>query len=260
MKLGMSSAAFYGQMETEDQAALLRTFPAEVCEVFLETHSEYTAAFGALVRERLAGMPCLSVHPKGTQFEQDLFGRSKRQEQDALRAFRGVCEAGQALGARYYVFHGPFAVSGPMRPGAIFEVEKRVAHLRAIAFDHGLELLWENVSWCAMSRMEDVREIAAMFPDMGFVLDVKQALRAGVEPIRMLEAMGEHIRHVHVLDWGSDGSLCLPGQGTVDWRAIMRALRAQGYEGAVVLEPYEWMTHDHAAVRQSLDYLREAMM
>ena len=260
MKLGMSSAAFYGQMETEDQAALLNQFPVEVCEIFLETHSEYTAPFGALVRERLAGLPCLSVHPKGTQFEQDLFGRSRRQEQDALKTFRGVCEAGQAMGARYYVFHGPFAVSGRLRPGAIFEVEGRMANLRAIAADHGLELLWENVSWCAMRDPEDVRQVMELLPDMGFVLDVKQALRAGVEPLRMLEAMGGRVRHVHVLDWDAEDRLRLPGQGTIDWRALIGALRAQGYDGAVVLEPYEWMTRDHDAVRRSLECLREAMM
>ena len=255
----MSSAAFYGQMETEDQAALLRQFPVEVSEIFLETHSEYTAAFGALVRERLAGMPCLSVHPKGTQFEQDLFGRSARQEQDALRTFRGVCEAGEALGAKYYVFHGPFAVSGRLRPGAIFAAE-RVANLRDIAGEHGLELLWENVSWCAARDPEDVRDILSLFPDMGFVLDVKQAMRAGITPLAMLEAMSGHIRHVHALDWSEQGRLCLPGQGVLDWREIADALRAQGYDGAVVLEPYEWMTDDREAVRQSLAYLREAIM
>lgn len=260
MRLGMSSAAFYGRAETEDQAALLRAFPVEVCEIFLETHSEYTAGFGALVKERLADLPCLSVHPKGTQFEQDLFGRSRRQEQDALRAFRGVCEAGRALGARYYVFHGPFSVSGRLRPGAIFEFEKRVTALRAIAGGHGLELLWENVSWCAARDPEDVREIISAFPDMGFVLDVKQALRAGIAPMDMLEAMGGHIRHVHALDWDAAGRLCLPGQGTVDWRALMGALRAGGYDGAVILEPYEWMTRDRSAVRRSLDHLRDAMM
>ena len=256
----MSSAAFYGQMETEDQAALLRDFPVDMCEIFLETHSEYTADFGELVRERLAGLPCLSVHPKGTQFEQDLFGRSGRQERDALRAFRGVCEAGQALGARYYVFHGPFAVSGRLRPEGIFEFHKRVANLRAIASEHGLELLWENVSWCALQKPEDARAITAAFPDMGFVLDVKQAMRAGVEPLRMLEAMDGRIRHVHALDNDVSGRLCLPGQGVVDWRALMGALRAGGYDGAVMLEPYEWMARDHAALRRSLDFLRGAGM
>lgn len=259
MRIGMSSAAFYGQMETEDQAALLRTFPVDVCEIFLETHSEYSAIFGALVRERLAGVPCLSVHPKGTQFEQDLFGRSKRQAQDALEIFRHVCEAGQALGARYYVFHGPHSVSGRLRPSGVVELEERVTRLQEIAGKHGVELLWENVSWCAMREPEDVRELSERLPNMRFVLDVKQAMRAGVDPLAMLETMGQRVRHVHALDWDAQGRLCLPGQGVMDWRALARMLRALGYDGAVILEPYEWLSGDREALRRSLDFLRETM-
>lgn len=259
MTIGMSSAAFYGWKETEDHAALLREFPLNVCEVFLESHSEYSAAFGALVRERLAGLPCLSVHPKGTQFEQDLFGKSNRQARDALDTFRGVCEAGQALGARYYVFHGPYSVSGAIRLQAVHELAERVARLREIAAAHGLELLWENVSWCALRRPEDARDILSLLPDMGFVLDVKQALRAGVGPLEMAEAMGGHLRHVHALDRDAQGRLCLPGQGTLDWRALMGALRSRGFDGAVILEPYGWMTGDHDALRRSLDFLRAIM-
>jgi hypothetical protein len=106
MKLGMSGAVFYGRMETEDEARHLTDFPLDVCEIFLETQSEYSASFGAQVLERLKGLPCVSVHPKGTQFEPDLFGRSRRQVEDAMRLFTGVCAAGEALHARYYVLHG----------------------------------------------------------------------------------------------------------------------------------------------------------
>lgn len=261
MTVGMSSASFYGQGETEDQAALLRDFPLDVCEVFLQTRSEYSSAFGALVRERLAGLPCVSVHPKGgTQFELDLFGRSRRQTEDAMALFRQVCEAGEALGARYYVFHGPFSVSGRLRAGQVFRLPERVARMRAIAADHGIEMLWENVCWCVLREPEDVRELAALLPEQRFVLDVKQAYRAGSDPFALLEAMGDRVRHVHALDVDGSGQLCLPGQGVTDWRALMRELRARGYGGAVILEPYNWQARDRDALRRSLDFLREAGM
>lgn len=261
MTIGMSSAAFYGHGETEDQAALLREYPLDVCEVFLQTRSEYSAAFGALVRERLAGLPCISVHPKGgTQFELDLFGRSRRQTEDALDSYRHVCEAGQALGAKYYVLHGPFSVSGRLKPQQIHELPERAARLQEIARGCGLELLWENVSWCALREPQDARELARAIPDIGFVLDVKQALRAGASPFAMLEAMGDRLRHVHALDQDAQGRLCLPGQGTLDWRALMAELRARGYDGAVILEPYEWLARDPDALRRSLDFLREAAL
>ena len=108
MKLGLTSAAFYGCMETEDAAAFLQAFGLDTCEVFLESHSEYTADFGQLVRGKLGALGCTSVHPKGTQFEPDLFGQSARQRDDALSIMRGVMDAGQVLGAKYYVFHGRY--------------------------------------------------------------------------------------------------------------------------------------------------------
>ena len=75
MRLGLSSAAFYGRREVEDTAALLPGYGLDVCEVFLNSFSEYSTDFGGLVRERLNGLPCVSVHPKGTQFEPDIFRR-----------------------------------------------------------------------------------------------------------------------------------------------------------------------------------------
>lgn len=261
MTLGMSSAAFYGTGETEDQAAMLKDYPVEVCEVFLQTHSEYSAAFGRLVKERLDGLGCVSVHPKGgTQFELDIFGRSNRQVMDAMGAFERVCEAGEVLGARYYVLHGPFSVSGRLRAERIHALRERTLRLRAIAERHGIEMLWENVNWCALRDAADVRAMADILPEQRFVLDVKQAYRADTTPFALLEAMGDKVRHVHALDMGAGGGLCLPGQGVTDWKALMRALRDVGYDGAVILEPYDWMARDPDALRRSLDFLREAMM
>lgn len=261
MTVGMSSAAFYGTGETEDQAAMLRDYPLDVCEVFLQTHSEYSAAFGRLVKDRLAGLRCVSVHPKGgTQFELDIFGRSARQAADAMGSFERVCEAGEALGARYYVLHGPFSVSGRLTVGRIHQLRERALRLWAVAERHGLEMLWENVNWCALRTPEDVRELAEILPEQRFVLDVKQAYRAGTTPFKLLEAMGDKVRHVHALDVDASGKLCLPGQGATDWKALMRALRDIGYDEAVILEPYDWMARDPEALRRSLHFLRETSM
>jgi len=46
MKLGISTAAWYGHYETEDAAAHLREFQLDTCEVFLESFSEYSHDFG----------------------------------------------------------------------------------------------------------------------------------------------------------------------------------------------------------------------
>ena len=255
MRLGLTSAAFYGRFETEDCAAHLRTFPLETCEVFLETPSEYGGDFGRLVREKLGGLHCTTVHPLGTQFEQQLFGRSLRQVEDAFRLFTGVCDAGRALGAQYYVFHGPFGVHAPLKPERIHRLPETFRRMQEIAAARGMTVLWENVHWCALRGPEEVRTLIEMLPEISFVLDTKQAHRAGCRPEELLAAMGSRVRHVHALDIAADGSLCLPGEGSIDWPGLLAQLRSQGFDGSVILEPYDYLARDEAALRRSLSYL-----
>lgn len=257
IQIGISSAGFYGRMETEEAAAYMTRFPADVCEIFLETHSEYNAAFGIQVRKALCGLKCVSVHPKGTQFEPDLFGESRRQKADALNIFENVCRAGEAIGAKYYVLHGPHSVVKPMALENIREMEARMGMLMDVAQVHGIQILWENVSWCAVRTPTDVRRLRERLPEIGFVLDVKQAYRVKTDPLAMIDAMGDRLCHIHVLDWDAQGNLTLPGQGIMDWQAMAERLRAVGYDGAIILEPYPAQTTDDAAVRQSLGFLRE---
>lgn len=259
MKLGLSSAAFYGRMETEEEAAHLLDFQVDVCEIFLQTYSEYSADFGHTVKKNLQGLPCVSIHAKGTQFEPELFSRSARQTADALRFFEGACAAGEVLGARYYVFHGPGNARNAVPPDQVNALAERFAVMQRTAAAHGMEVLWENVSWCSIRTPEDVRTVRTLLPDVCFVLDVKQAFRSGQRVEDMLAAMGSALRHVHALDWDADGHLCLPGLGVLDWPALLRRLRDVGYKGAIILEPYDWQARDEEAVCRSLDFLRKEM-
>lgn len=257
MKVGMSSAAFFACMDTEDQPAQLRRFPLDCCEVFLQTQSEYTADFGTLIRTRLAGLPCLSVHAMSSQFESELFSVYHRQAADALNCFAKVCAAGQAMGARYYVLHGKAGYVSPVKVSGIPQLRETMARLQETAACYGLEVLWENVSWCALRTVEDVLLVRQMLPEQRFVLDVKQVLRTGQDPLAMIRTMGDHLAHVHVLDQTADGVLCLPGEGTVDWHGMAAQLRSIGYDGAVILEPYAQHVRDEAALRRSLSFLGE---
>ena len=256
MRIGLSCAAFYGRGETEDAAARVVSFPAEACEVFVQTPSEYCAAFGRVVRERLGALPCCSIHPLGTQFEHQLFGRSLRQTEDAFRLFTGVCDAGRELGAAYYVFHGPFGVHGPLQPESIHRLPEVFGRMQEIAHARGLTVLWENVHWCALRSPAEVETLIRLLPEVQFVLDTKQAHLAGVAPQEMLRAMGSRVKHVHALDVGADGRLCLPGQGQTDWHGLMQQLRRQGFDGTVVLEPYGQQAADEAALADALRLLK----
>ena len=98
-----------------------------------------------------------------------------------------------------------------------------------------------------------------LLPQVQFVLDTKQAHRAGFAPEELLEAMGNRVRHVHALDIASDGALCLPGQGMIDWTGLMAKLRAQGFDGSVILEPYAQQAADEGALRRSLERIKSCL-
>lgn len=256
MKLGMSSAAFYGRLNTEDATGHLREFEVDTSEVFLETFSEYNREFGQIVRERMKGLDCSSVHPKGTQFESDLFASYARQRKDARDIFEGICSAGEVLGASFYVLHGPPGFRNGIRPENIRNLKTVFPELQKIAAAHGMEILWENVSWCACSKPEDVETLRDLLPGQRFVLDIKQALHAGADPLEMAKTMGTDLAHVHVLDWDERGNLLLPGEGCFPFGKLADILCALRYDGAVILEPYAFQTVEEERVRRSLSFLR----
>ena len=256
MQIGLSTASFYGRRETEESAAHLRDWPLDFVEVFLETFSEYRRTFGEVVRANLGAMPCRSVHVKGTQFEPDLFSASKRQQQDAMDLLEGAMQAAQVLGAEYYVFHGPGVMHHDIKPLNIGNVRERIPRIMEVCGRYGVQFLWENVSWCTMRTPEDVRSVREAFPQVRFVLDLKQALRSGQNAFELLHAMGDRLCHLHVMDWDEAGKLCLPGEGTFDFPRLRKALEDIGYEGGVLLEPYAQQTVDEEKVKKSLEYLR----
>lgn len=259
MKLGLSTAAFYGKYETEDAAAHIRRFSLECAEVFLETGSEYTAAFGALLHERLGGLEATSVHPLGTAFENAIFGKSPRQREDALQIFTGVMDAAHAVGAGIYVYHGQHDAKGrPLEPN-FPRFAQGLERMCAIGRERGVRVCWENVEWCILRSPDRVQQVRALYPQLGFVLDVKQAMQAGHDALEFVPVMGDRLASVHVLDYDATGRLCLPGQGTYDFRRLFGALRAQGYDGPVILEPYATQFERDEELEEALAYLREAM-
>ena len=259
MRLGLTTAAFYGRLETEEAAAHLRALDVDCAEVFLQTPSEYSASFGETVKAALAGIPATSVHPLGTAFETSLFSPSRRQRADAERLWEGVLCAAEAFGARRYVYHGRSSARG-RRMEATFEQDApRIEELCAAASAHGVRLCWENVSWCQLTSPERVRAVRRACPHAGFVLDVKQAMQSGFDAVEFAREMGDRLCNVHVCDFDASGRLCLPGRGIYDFAALAMALRAAGYDGPVILEPYANLFREEAELADSLAYLRKTM-
>lgn len=255
MRIGLSTAAFYGRLETEDAAEKVASLGIPCCEVFLETYSEYKPAFGELLRERLGHTSVTSIHSTSQHFEAGILGQSARQRGDAFGMMDSFLRAGKAMGAGVYVYHGPACLRGATP--RIDAWHDGIAQAIEMASAYGIDLSWETVSWCHLNAPERVRDFRKAWPGLHFVLDVKQVQELGQGLLAYVDAMGEKLRHVHILDRDADGRLVLPGKGVHDFKDFARALRANGYQGDVILEPYANVVPDDASLMASMDWLAE---
>lgn len=259
MQLGLSTAAFYGKWETEEAARRIALLGMDCAEAFLQTTSEYDPAFAALVRDNLGDVPCVSMHPSGIQFENQMFGRSQRQRRDAFDLFRRALDAGHALGARHYIYHGRSTALLTPLP---FDLEANidmVGRMSGEASQRGMDIAWENVSWCQLTTSARIAQVRKALPEVCFTLDIKQAMRAGEDPVEMARAMGSSLVHVHVCDWDEAGKLCLPGEGCFDFLKLVSVLREMEYGGSIILEPYLALIRSDEALLASIAHLRKVI-
>ena len=258
-RIGISTAAFYGMLETEDAAEAISRVGCGCAEVFLQSESEYTPEFAREVKKRLGAVRCTSIHVTATQTENAFFARSVHQREDARRQLDRTLEAGAILGAERYVYHGrntPRLTALPFRPEENARVYEEMSRAAA---EHGMVIAWENVFWCQLTSPERVRIMRGLLPRARFTLDIKQAKWSGFDALAFVPAMGEALCNVHLCDWDADGHLCLPGQGVFDFRAFFRALDGAGYRGPLILEPYSSLLTGEEDLRQAAAYLSECL-
>ena len=258
MQLGLSTAAFYGRWETEEAAAAISKLQLDCAEVFLQSESENTPEFAALVRQNLGSVVCTSVHPLGG-YENYMAGRPARQVRDAFDHFAKVLEAGTVLGAKTFVYHGRNTpLLSPLPWNLKWNIEA-IGPMCEMAEKRGMVIGWENVCWCQLTTPERVREAKDALPQVRFTLDIKQAMRAGRNPIEYVHAMGDQLCNVHVCDWHEEGKLCLPGEGIFDFDGLFRALAEVGYDGPVIMEPYLSIIGSDEALMRSIAFMRNKM-
>jgi len=188
----------------------------------------------AAIQERW-GLSVSSIHSFHSEMESFFFFSSyKNRLEDGLEQYQRYFEAAAYLGAPYVVFHGEF-VQGRFEEQQGFE---HIDRLWECGRRYGVELLHENVARCKGGAPAYLARLHQALPQLGFVLDVKQALRAGHRPEDFVKALGSAIRHVHLSDSSPQRDCLLPGQGTADLAGLLQALRHSGADPSVVVEVY----------------------
>lgn len=244
MRVGVSTACLF-PVDLEQALQRLAEQGIDFCECFFNTPSELKA--NSLRRlKTLAddyGVSIPSIHSFHSEMETFYFFTDyKNRLEDGIEQYRRYYEAAAYLGAKKLVFHGDynFVREAPFGEEQSFE---NIRRLWSVGKEYGVELLHENVSRCKGGHPDYLQRMKLALPELGFVLDCKQALRAGHQPMEFVEALGDRICHVHLSDsLMVDGSIvkdCLPpGKGNFDFCTLFSALKERGADPSVIIELY----------------------
>lgn len=234
--VGISTAAFYPCYLTEDALTAIAQLGFRTVEVFLQADEEYTPRFGALLDQRRRDLELRvhSLHLYATYF--DLWAPYPRMRTEVRDRFRRVLDIAATLDAQALTWHGlRYGLDDPALVAAFFE---SAAWAGDQARDAGLTLCLENVSWCYLRTPDQVEAVREAGLPVAFTFDAFQACESGVDPAALVRAMDDRLVTVHLSDYSAGGPRHLPpGQGDVDWSALVRGLQGAGYTGPLILEP-----------------------
>ncbi len=254
MTVGLSTAALYPAHLTEDALAIAAQLGFRVVEVFLQAEEEYTLAFGAEIdrRRRDLGLRVHSIHLFASYF--DLWSSYPRMVRETRDRFQRLLETAARLDARAFTWHGlRYGLNSPFLVNAFFESAAWAGEQAQAA---GITLCIENVSWCYLRTPEQVTAIRQAGLPVGFTFDSFQAAESQTDPAALVHVMDSRLTTVHLADYAPSGPRHLPpGDGTLDWPAILRALKDVGYRGPLILEPAQ--VKDPAVFLRARDFVEQ---
>lgn len=255
MKIGVSTASFFPREESENAIEIIKEFGADCAEIFLGSNYEYRPEFAKMHKERFGGIEISAVHALSSNFEPQLFSRSRRVRGDAFYWLDQLMRSAQLLGTKKYSFHG--YISRFHSGKNIDEAAYYLGEICGFCARYGVDVCLENVSWCAYDRPGLFRELKSRVPELAAVVDIKQARRSGYPLNMYIEDMSGSISHVHLSDIDESGKMCLPGKGVYDFGEIFKRLKGAGFDGPAVIEVYGGDYSDYSEIKQSLEYLKE---
>jgi sugar phosphate isomerase/epimerase len=148
------------------------------------------------------------------------------------------------LGGEIFVFHpGNSTVLERVSQGKAWKINlDSVRRLLRFSENHSVKALIENVPEPFPYVMKSVADFERFFDEVGMetgmVLDIAHANIRG-ENSEFIKRFGNRIGHVHVSDnFGESDTHLSIGEGSIDWEAIMKALKISPFDGWVTIESY----------------------
>jgi len=149
---------------------------------------------------------------------------------------------------------------GPLEPGQSWEDALHLfcESLRPVA-DHaqaiGVPLLIEPEPGLLLETAAHYERFASVFqhPGIGLNFDIGHMYCVGDDPASAIHQLARHIQHVHLEDIAASRvhHHLVPGEGAIDFKPIIQALREIKYQGWVTIELYPYIDNPDVAAQKA---------
>ncbi len=254
MAIGVSSSCLYPKSPCESLETIGK-LGVKTCEVFINSPSELTPEYAKRLNQikNNYGMNIVSVHPF-TSFAETtmLFSEYKQRFFDMLNYYKIGFETAAELGAKIFVIHGS------KLPARITHEEyfERFAMMIEEGKKFGITVTPENVNKHLSENPEFMKEMRAYLGnEFKMVFDVKQANRAGFNPLAYAEEFAKDIIHIHLSDHNKESDCLPPSKGTFDFAKLFEIMKNVKYNGNYVVELYRHNYSEPEDLAKAMHYL-----
>lgn len=213
------------------------------------------------------GLEIVCLTPEQVMYPVNVASADTRLRAASVAMFRRAAELAVELGAsRLFLTPGrgtegePIAAAWRRAVDAIGEIAGYAAALGLDCVLEPLQRVESNLVTTASDAARMIADIAA--PNLGVALDTVAMAVAGDDVDAYFRALGDRVRHVHLIDGAPAGHLAW-GEGRLPLGAILAALGRHGYAGPITVElfgdgsyavdPKPVLTHSLEAIERALE-------
>lgn len=175
---------------------------------------------------------------------------------DSVARLTAVAKAAADLESPVVVTHpGPFELDGSQLPGHLDEVLRVCQELEPVAAETAIVFAFENMLPGPADELLQ-RLLAHLDPrHFGFCYDSSHDQIDGPRPFDLLDALKERVVAVHLSDRVREFvDHVPPGDGFIDWPALVAALRPTPFTGPLLFE----VMVTHSSEREARPFLHRA--
>jgi sugar phosphate isomerase/epimerase len=149
---------------------------------------------------------------------------------------------------------------GPLPPGQSWRAAadtfyEEIMPCVELAGELQVLLLIEPEPGLLIETFEQYLEFAGRIdsPWLGLNFDIGHAFCVCQEPQQWIARMAPHTKHYHIEDIAATRrhAHLVPGEGAIDFKAVLREIAASGYQGWVTVELYPYIDDPDAAGREA---------